>query len=256
MRLGFLRLLRGLDDYGHPIKVTYRGEETYQTLCGSLFSLIVLGFTMAIGISALIEVFSMEEPTITQYLKPLQDSHRAEIGKVNFADYGYNVGVRLEWITPKLDPFSNPFVSHPWDFVQLKAWNIKVDEGKVEIPLVDCMEVIPENEIQASNGDVQKLLKTGEVMCLDLESSSLSLYKDDISNTDRDQIYITLDTCPNSQSSSDSSCKGLFEWLNEFSLLISVVETRTRVDYRANSDYFVKDVILVSDEELKIDKGT
>lgn len=102
MRFSFIRLLRGLDDYGHPIRLSYKGEETFQTLGGSILSITVQGLTLAMIITAFTEVFRMQEPKITQYLRPLQAQDRKEIGEVKFADYGYTMGVFLAF--DELDP--------------------------------------------------------------------------------------------------------------------------------------------------------
>ena len=64
--MGFkpLRLVRSLDDFGHTIKVTYKGEESFQTVCGGVFT-IVARVIILIAISrAASEVISMQEPDI------------------------------------------------------------------------------------------------------------------------------------------------------------------------------------------------
>lgn len=52
MRLALLERLRGLDDFGHDIKVTYKGQETYQTLLGGFCTLLVKLLTLVLVISA------------------------------------------------------------------------------------------------------------------------------------------------------------------------------------------------------------
>ena len=47
------KLFRSLDDYGHPIRVTYKGEETYQTYCGACFSFIVQALTLYFILAAI-----------------------------------------------------------------------------------------------------------------------------------------------------------------------------------------------------------
>ena len=65
MRLKLLKLLRRQDDLGHPISLTYKGDETYQTVFGGFLTLAVQLITMVLIITAAIEVLSMNEPQIS-----------------------------------------------------------------------------------------------------------------------------------------------------------------------------------------------
>ena len=39
-------LLRQVDDFGHPMNLTFKGEVTYQTLIGGLFRIVVQVLTL------------------------------------------------------------------------------------------------------------------------------------------------------------------------------------------------------------------
>ena len=84
MRFAFLRVLKTMDDYGHPIQLTYKGEETYQSAFGGLLTVGVQIMTLAMTTIALMEVLQMMDPKITQYSRPLSESDREEIGDINF----------------------------------------------------------------------------------------------------------------------------------------------------------------------------
>ena len=49
MSFSLRRILRSLDDFGHPITLTYKGEETYQSCLGGIITLVVSAFTLAMA---------------------------------------------------------------------------------------------------------------------------------------------------------------------------------------------------------------
>ena len=93
MKIKFLKTLRSLDDFGHPMSLTYKGEETFQTSFGSLLSIAVRILTLIMAMNAAIEVVMMYEPKITSLARPLSESDRNEMGELNFADYSLYLGV-------------------------------------------------------------------------------------------------------------------------------------------------------------------
>ena len=80
----FMRMLRSLDNFGHPIQLNYKGNETYQSACGGLLTIAVQVITLIASISALTEVFGMKDPKITSYTRPLTEEDRDDLGVISF----------------------------------------------------------------------------------------------------------------------------------------------------------------------------
>ena len=49
MNFSLRRIVRSLDDFGHPITLTYKGEETYQSCLGGIVTLVVIAFTIGMA---------------------------------------------------------------------------------------------------------------------------------------------------------------------------------------------------------------
>ena len=69
-------LLRQMDDFGHPMNLTFKGEVTYQTLIGGFLSIVVQVLTLVKIIQAGIEIYSVQEPKITSFKRFLSLSER------------------------------------------------------------------------------------------------------------------------------------------------------------------------------------
>ena len=51
-----LKFFRSLDIYGHPIGVKYKGDTSYKTLLGSLFSLCTTSILLFFAVARMIEM--------------------------------------------------------------------------------------------------------------------------------------------------------------------------------------------------------
>ena len=71
MAKSFKRLLRSVDTFGHPIKVNYRGEESYKSALGGLMTLLVYSLTIVVVVRAIEEIAEMNEPKLIEYYKPM-----------------------------------------------------------------------------------------------------------------------------------------------------------------------------------------
>ena len=67
MKFSLIKSVQGLDDFGHPIGVTYKGEETFQSFIGGLCTIILKFLTSLIILKSISEVIYMEEPQIDSY---------------------------------------------------------------------------------------------------------------------------------------------------------------------------------------------
>ena len=49
MNFNLRQFVRSLDDFGHPITLTYKGEEMYQSFLGGIITLLVSAFTFGMA---------------------------------------------------------------------------------------------------------------------------------------------------------------------------------------------------------------
>ena len=92
MKSSAMKTLRSMDDFGHPIKVTYKGEESHQTALGGLLTVAMRILMLVVVYKAIKEVILMEEPIIKSVSVPIPEEDRHA---VNFADYGYYLGFSI-----------------------------------------------------------------------------------------------------------------------------------------------------------------
>ena len=95
MNFSMLRLLRSLDTFGHPIKVNYKGEETYNSALGGILTLAMYALTLVLVERAFTEIFTMQEPSLSEYMKPLSRDEKLDMGDVGFADKNFVFGLYL-----------------------------------------------------------------------------------------------------------------------------------------------------------------
>ena len=96
MKFSILSLLRSLDEFGHPMSLTYKGDFTYQTLIGGVLSIIMQVLVAIMIINAVIEVYNVDEPTITSFERFISLEDRIELGAFRFDDYDYVMAFRVE----------------------------------------------------------------------------------------------------------------------------------------------------------------
>lgn len=81
--------LKGLDSFGYPISVNYKGEESYNSVLGGIFSVIVLCFTMIQVVMAVKELYLMEDPELAEYRQPITVTDREDLLPFDFDSYGF-----------------------------------------------------------------------------------------------------------------------------------------------------------------------
>ena len=71
--MGFkvIKMLRNLDDFGHPVNVSFKGEESYKSPLGGILTIAVRLLTLVIVYKAVAEVFNMEDPVIKSIARPI-----------------------------------------------------------------------------------------------------------------------------------------------------------------------------------------
>ena len=92
MGFSLRKFIRPLDDFGHPLSLTYKGQETHQSCAGGLLTLLVMVLTVMMALIKVQKVFTMSDPTIVSFARPLTEKMRSEI---NMLEYKFNAGFRL-----------------------------------------------------------------------------------------------------------------------------------------------------------------
>ena len=95
MRFSLKKLIREFDDFGHPVGLTYKGEDSHQSVLGGAFTIVVTAFTFMLVLIKVDQVFSMSDPTITIFPKPLGMEKREELGNISFREAKFNIGYTI-----------------------------------------------------------------------------------------------------------------------------------------------------------------
>lgn len=67
MQSSFSKLLVSFDDFGHSFALTYKGQETHQTLLGGILSFLIKAMTITMIILLTKSMLLMEDPEIVSY---------------------------------------------------------------------------------------------------------------------------------------------------------------------------------------------
>ena len=70
------RYLRGIDAFGHEIRVNYKGEESFNTALGGMLTLAVKALTLALLVIAVQEMILMEDPSVSVIERNLSEEER------------------------------------------------------------------------------------------------------------------------------------------------------------------------------------
>ena len=89
MRASLSHWLKSVDSFGHPVQVNYKGDKTFKSQVGGVLSLLSMALTLMMVVRAVKEMVLMEEPTLSEFAKPLELSDRIELAPVKFSDYDF-----------------------------------------------------------------------------------------------------------------------------------------------------------------------
>ena len=56
-----------LDAFGEPISINYKGDSTYKTCLGAIFTIGLKSFVLFYALAQLVALFQFKDPEITQY---------------------------------------------------------------------------------------------------------------------------------------------------------------------------------------------
>ena len=167
MKFSILNLLSSLDEFGHPMSLTYKGEFTYQTLVGGVLSIIMQILVAIMIINAAIEIYTVNEPTITSFERfiPLED--RIELGAFRFDDYGYIMAFRVEVeIDGETIYDLPPEVGHFVSNIRINNGGV-VSRGEDILITKNCREFLSESAKQNSRVFIMEALERGDYHCLE-----------------------------------------------------------------------------------------
>ena len=83
-----IKFLRSIDIYGHPIGVLYKGNTSYNSLLGSVFTLITTVIVLAFSISNLAETISHTNQTETSRSTVIDIN---QLGRLNLIDLNFKL---------------------------------------------------------------------------------------------------------------------------------------------------------------------
>ena len=142
MRFSLARFVRSFDDYGHPIQVTYKGEESYQTFLGGVCTGLVQITTLIMILLGLENVLMMTEPSIISFSKTISVDEQADMEEISFARHNFTLaflitvktynGKELTGLPPELG------------YMRSMIEDLADEEGvKINVEHKPCAEVVP-----------------------------------------------------------------------------------------------------------------
>ena len=173
----------------------------------------------------------MEDPVIQSFAKPLSIEERQELGSIQFADYNYYLAFVVH-----VGSFGGDLPSEVGSFVADVIDTSTLKHSPVEI--LDCSQVLPEQTMSNSRIETAAAVSQGNLKCLDVNNSVLSLYADGRSNsyeTLKVQFKFCIDSRPN-----DSSCMSreqATEWFKSNQVYLDYFESQTVIDFSREDGY-------------------
>ena len=90
------KCVRGLDGFGHQIKLNYKGEEAYNSTFGGTVTLAIYALTLILIVKSAQEIFIMKDPDLTEFTKALNREERADLVPILHEDYDLVVGFTVD----------------------------------------------------------------------------------------------------------------------------------------------------------------
>ena len=88
--------MRGLDGFGHQIKLNYKGDEAYNSAFGGTVTLAIYVMTLILIVKSAQEIFIMKDPVLTEFTKALNLEERADLVPILQEDYDLVVGFSVD----------------------------------------------------------------------------------------------------------------------------------------------------------------
>ena len=147
-KFSLLTWVRGIDIFGYPFSLNFRGDDSRKSLLGAMLTLFVHGFTITVALVKAAEITSMADPEITVYDRTFSQAEMEEfaVEGQTFADFGFNLGMSFT-ATNWVDGWEPAF---PPEMGRLVARHMRdrkgVENDFEEIDLVNCLDAIEDFE--------------------------------------------------------------------------------------------------------------
>ena len=93
MKFSLNGLLQGFDSFGHKIDVNYNGQSSYKTLLGGILTIGMYILTSILVFNSVSEIFTMQDPTLTEYNRPFSTNEKADLMPLRFEDYDFSLAI-------------------------------------------------------------------------------------------------------------------------------------------------------------------
>ena len=178
-------IMRKVDMFGHPIGINYKGSEVYNTALGGAISILVYILTLSLTITAISELVSMREPTLTDYTKPMTKEDRQQLFPIRGSDYDFIFAVEVVVRDNSGHETSDPYIPPEVGFLSVGT----NDDSDSDYELKNCKDVIPQDTYDNSTPDHQRMIDQGRLLCLEPDRMETSYFQDMVEgNTRRSTI--------------------------------------------------------------------
>ena len=93
----FSNLLLSRDALGSPVTLNFRGKDSNPTKLGGLLTIAVQALVLFTLVRRCISLFSMKDPSILSFTRPVYVEEMEEYGEMKFSDYQFSVGVHVRY---------------------------------------------------------------------------------------------------------------------------------------------------------------
>ena len=167
MKFSFLKLIQRVDTFGHNVTLNYKGRETYNSKFGGVMTILVFGLTLTLAVRAFIEIFWMEDPSLTNYEKPLSLADKGDLGTItgNEYDFIFALVIEIENINTKEEAYGLPPEVGAFRVIQ-QLNHVYAEDEKQIIDLVDCQKIIEPEVIATAIVKFIDTFDAGDTLCI------------------------------------------------------------------------------------------
>ena len=128
----FCDLFRSLDRFAEPITINHRGKDSYRTICGGCFSLLIALIVIAFAVARIERLIMRRTPQIDT---GLEQYYTDEIGQTfDLKEQGVDIIVKVDGITDTTDGNTSTSSTLPLNerYGKIEAYNVKKNPANVE----------------------------------------------------------------------------------------------------------------------------
>ena len=186
----------------------------------------------------------MNDPTITQYAKPITMQNREDIGDVNFANYGphgYVVAIDTKLIGSYK---GKKYHELPPEIGRIAAFEAQTGtqagtNTETEIQFAPCRDMIPESTLARSGKGFNQGITDGTIQCVNPEDVSVNIYSDGLGQGK--QFFKFKFVACSSEAQHGVTCytdAELKDFLKHVFVKFLSYQTKTKVAFEEKDNYF------------------